>query len=271
LNAFSIASPDDYDAFQRERFYQRQMELGRLIAQEKLTDAAFDALISIGSKAGYFLRASDIAGMIPVDTVLDPNQIQRFQEAVQYLEQYRNEINSDSRCLNLLFKLWWMSQTGQPIMFNERQTVPFNSEDWLYVNRLVTDLLSLSNLRSVCLLKYIQGISTFHLGQIATSINIFRELEREAESIHSRKRIVRSYLVSDEMGAPRQIHGTVAWVNDEHTRGEADIEELRCRIRFLPLDFLRGRELKKNDPLEKFHIAFNFIGPIADPVGYKRS
>lgn len=49
------------------------------------------------------------------------------------------------------------------------------------------------------------------------------------------------------------------------------MEELRCNIAMIPVEFGAGQELRKNDPLSEFHIAFNFIGPVADPKPYYKA
>lgn len=271
LNAFSQADPDDFDAVQKENFFKRSFELGKLVSQDNISDQAIDNLLSIGSKAGYYLKAYSIVGEIPFEDELTSEQLAKFEHAVSYLQENFDEISEDSRCLNLLLRLWWMSKTGKPILFSERQTIPFDSDDWIFVHNIISKISGIEGLRPSLLLNYLDGISLFHLDRISTSFNRFREIERESERVGYRKRVIRKYLVSNPDSSPREFHGTVAWVNDEKTRGELDVEELRCKILFIPLDFRKGRELKKNDPLRKFHIAFNFIGPIADPISYLKT
>ena len=122
----------------------------------------------------------------------------------------------------------------------------------------------------VALLKFLQSLATFHLGWIDNALALFRELEQVTDYVLGRRRIIRSYLASTPSGEPAVFHGTVAWIDNEQRRGQAYVEELRCRIPMFPIEFARGRELRQGDPIGRFHIAFNFIGPMADPTPFYR-
>lgn len=271
LNAFSIADPDAFDPIQTKLYFESRYKLGELLAQPDLSESAFERLISLGSRAGYYLKASSIAGQIPTDRVLQKQEVQRARRAAEYLQANRSAISEDGRCLNLLLNLWWTGRTLRPILYGERQTLPFDLNDWRYVVDLISEIQATSYLHNENLLNLLMAIARFHIGELSTAIGIFRDLERESENVGGRKRVIRSYLFSSPDRKPKVFHGTVAWVTDDHSRGEVDVEELRYKIRFIPLDFPRGRQLKRHDPLPDFHIAFNFIGPIADPVGFLKS
>ena len=270
LYLFSTADPDDFDAIQKGMFHQRRLRIGQSFGRSDIAEEAFEALENQGSKAGYYLRASYLAGEIPYDSELDPTQKQRFRAAVDYLEDNRQKIAGDSRCLYLLLRLWWMLQTGKPILYQERQSVQFTQQDWRYAFDLTTELLAAGDDYPIPLVRYVQALAAFHLGSIGEALSMFRDLEREADYVRGRRRIIRSYLASTEDGRPRVFHGTVAWMDSEGRRGEVYVEELRRKLRFIPTDFPRRQELRRGDPLGKFHIAFNFIGPIADRMEYRR-
>jgi hypothetical protein len=114
---------------------------------------------------------------------------------------------------------------------------------------------------------YLSGIASFHLGRLEDAYEQFRELEREADRVSGRRRVIRSYLASQADGHPRVFHGTVAWVDEERNRGELYVEELRRNVRFFPLDFNRPG-IQAREAIGRFHIAFNFLGPIADPIAF---
>jgi hypothetical protein len=63
------------------------------------------------------------------------------------------------------------------------------------------------------------------------------------------------------------FHGTVTWVSPDAYRAEVFIDEIMRRLPFFPRDFGRTT-IARNEALGEFHIAFNFLGPIADPKGY---
>jgi hypothetical protein len=268
LHIFSLADPEIYDLKQRERFHGMRWRIGNLLGRSDISEDAFQSLVSQGSKAGYYLRAQYLAGTLLGDRQLNESQKQKFGAAVAYLEQHRTEIVGDSRCLYLLLRLWWMIQTGKPILMGERQVVAFDHEKWRYVLKLAIELLETQGQYPVALLKYLRGLAEFHLGSVESSIMHFRELEHDINAIPGARRIIRSFLASTSEGQPVVYKGSVAWVDDMRNRGAIYVEDLRCNITMLPVEFSHGRLLRQGDPITRFHIAFNFIGPIAEPLGY---
>lgn len=274
LHIFERAESEDFSFDQRERFHIRRSDIARSLGNLDLSDEAFDALQKMGSRAGYYLRAYHQAGLKPQELVNEP--ISKVQQAncrlaAEYLEEHRQEIADDGRCLYLLLRLWWLSHTGKPIFYHERQTVPFTQQDWLYCYLLIQGLMNTGEEYGNPSIKYLLGLAAFHTEDIEGSFEIFRELEREADYLQGRRRIARSYLASQldtptSTGIPQLFNGSVTWVDSERNRGELYVEQLRRTVRFLPLDFNKP-DIRKYESI-RFHLAFNFIGPIADPIGY---
>ena len=255
---------EGYDPEQQKKFQERRLEVADFIKNRKLADDAFNALVNQGSKAGYYLRAVQPISKYLFSGEFENSQIDEFTDAAKYLEKNRQNISGDGKCLSLLLRTWWISKAKKPLLTGERQAVPFSQGDWSYARELTKDILGTDEVYATPIVRYIHCISLFHLGEIENSMRAFRELEREAETMQGRKRIVRSYLVSDSNGKPKEYNGQVAWINEKGDRGQVYVEELYGRVLFIPFDFYSGKELRKNDSLPKFHIAFNFIGPIAD-------
>ncbi len=277
LHIFERADSEDFSFDQRERFHIRRSEIARSLGNLDLSNEAFDALQKMGSRAGYYLRAYRQAGLRPQDLVNEP--ISKMQQAncrlaAAYLEEHRQDIAGDGRCLYLLLRLWWLSHTDKPIFYHERQTVPFTQQDWLYCYLLIQDLMNAGEEYRNPSVKYLLGLAAFHIEDIEESFEIFRELEREADYLQGRRRIARSYLASQlnppaTTGIPQLFTGSVTWVDSERNRGELYVEQLRRTVRFLPLDFNKP-DIRKYESI-RFHLAFNFLGPIADPIGYYRA
>jgi len=263
LYALEMAEAEDYSVDQQEHFNMRRLEIGVLLERQDLSDDAFESLLAQGSCAGYFLRAYNKISGIPKNTGLTPFYRERCSSAVGYLEENRRAIANDSRCLYLLLHTWWGMQTGKPIYYGERQTVSLSEENWRYFLGIIIDLMNISDFSTNPSLMYLRGLATFHLGYIDNAFNIFRDLERESEYVTGRRRIIRSYLASTTEGKPRKFNGTVAWVSEDGRKGAIYVEEIRRNIRFLSRDFNRP-DIKKHDSVNEFHLAFNFLGPIAD-------
>lgn len=261
----SIIDPNNLSPEQLARFYQKQEITGTLIDDTAMSERAIEAMEMIGSKAGYFIKAQKIVGKIPVEEITDHNLYRRICDAYKFLNDNRQKISDDGRCLNLLLRLWWLVKTKKPIFWGERQTVNFSIEDWAFVWQITQEIINIGGIYLPLNIRFLYGLSTFHLSQTETSLVIFRDLERDADCIQGKRRIIRSYLASTPEGKPRVFHGQVAWINNKGDRGEVYVEELKKNILFLPYDFYTGRTINKNDSLGEFHIAFNFIGALAEP------
>ncbi len=263
-HAFDMAEGQDFGAIQQERFNQRRLEIFDLLGKTELSEQVFRDLLAQGSSAGYYLRASNLAGELAASKVPSSSQIASYRRAATYLEENRQAIAQDGRCLYLLLRLWWLIQTRRPMFYAERQVVAFGQQDWQYCQEIVFRLMAIGESYTTPSLKYISALASFHLGNIEDAFQVFKDLERESDYIQGRRRIIRSYLASNPNGTPRVFDGTVRWVNEDGTKGELYITGIRRNVTFFPPDFNR-RDIRKGETLSGFHIAFNFLGPIADP------
>ena len=270
LDALETVDPDLLDSGNLVRFHQRRYEVGILLGDQALTESAFQNLLSIGSAAGFYIRAREIGGSLIASQDGTRAQGRQYEAAWRYLEDHRSEIHFDPRCLNLLFDYWWLSKSGHRPFDEERAVLPFQENDWLYGLQLVRDLRGVESLNRGLTLSFLEALALFHLGQITQAIQLFREVENESYTVSSRRRILRSFVASEPNGIPRTFSGTVRSVDPGGRRAQVFVEELRQRITFLPADFGRP-EIRTGDSLGEFHIAFNFIGPIADPLTRSRA
>lgn len=267
LHAFEMAETEEFGIIQLERFYSRRLEIADELKKYDLSEETFEKLRIMGSGAGYYLRAFAMVKNLPLDRELNLTQYETCCAAVNYLEENRQAISQDGRSLYLLLRLWWLQKANRPIFYGERQTVPFGEEDWQYCMQIITQLMDIGELYRMPLLTYLYGLASFHRGFHEDALTIFRQLERESDYITGRRRIIRSYLAGTENGQPKKYTGEVAWVSDDVSKGEVYVNELQRRIRFLPRDFGKP-DIRKYDSLGEFHLAFNFLGPIADPPGF---
>jgi hypothetical protein len=268
LYAFQSSDPNDFRADQLERFQGRRMEFAAVISDADIEADAFEQLRAQGSAAGFYLKAVRLAGLIGGNARMDPSPGQA-RDALNYLRSHRVEIGSDLRSLNLLFDLWWRTQAGSRLFEKERAVLPLNESQWVECLGLLDSLQEAGESYRATTLAFVRGLALFHLASYGESIEIFRDVERDSDLVRGKRRIVRSYLASTASARPTKFHGTVAWIHDSLSKGEVYVEELRRKIQFIPKDFGRT-DFARGDSLGDFHIAFNFLGPLADPVGYYR-
>ena len=269
LEIFATSEFEDFSPDQQERFNQRRMAMGQLLGKEDLSEEAFQSLLKQGSKAGYCLKALQIVKGIDklrTEDMLSKVERQRFHDAASYLEENRGEIEGDGRCLNLLLHLWWRAKTGRRIFHGERQTVPFTQKDWQYCREIILKLMAASELYTTPRIKYLHGLAAFHLEDFPNAFQIFREIEQDFGHVRGRRRILRSYLISTSDGRPEVFTGSVVWTDGK--RGEVYVSELGRRVPFLPHNDFNRSNIQSGESLGKFHLALNFIGLIADPIGF---
>ena len=265
LDALETVDPDLLDGGNLQQFHKRRYEVGNLLGDDAMSEVAFQSLLDMGSAAGYYIRALEIGGSL-VNTEGRYVEIANCHEdAWSYLEEHRKAIGDDSRCLNLLFDYWWLIKTGHRLFERERVVLNFEEDDWLYALQLIRDLNTSQSSRRGLTLSFLQAILLFHLDQVPQAMQLFREVESESFVVSSRRRILRSFLASGSNGEPRVFHGNVRSIEPSGRRGQVFVEELRQYVTFLPTDFGRP-EIRRGDSLGAFHIAFNFIGPVADPL-----
>lgn len=264
LHVLTQADDGTLPTYDRERLGQRRMQIAGCLGDQKMSEEAFEALRQAGSTAGYYLRACQLAGE---DTLrsqrLRSADIDTAQAALQFLHDSYAHIRSDGRCLYLMFRLWWMVHTGTQTFAMERQSVPLSAEDWRFCDELVESILALRDFQDDLKLKFFHGLAAYHLGAIDETLRVFGELEKSAEHL-GRRRIVKSYVASNADGSPRTYTGHVKTIDRQGRRGMVYLPDIRREIPFYVRDF-NLPEVKIGDPLPGFHVAFNFIGPIADP------
>ncbi|MEU4383227.1 DEAD/DEAH box helicase family protein [Micromonospora echinofusca] len=267
LGAFDLLDPLELNPSQIDRYYERQQEFADTVGDIELADAAFESLAARNSGAGVYLRARAMANPSLLGMGLPRTDGTRTRNALQYLAQYPDLVAQDVRCQNLQFDLWWVLYGGQRIFADERYCLPFNGARWREALAMIERLERLGRTYRDVPLLLLRGLTEFHLGDLSAAFSTFDEVRRRSDEVRGRRRIVRSYLASASDGRPVIHNGTVLWVSDDLRRGEVQVDELRRRVTFIPREF-GARDLRPGANLGDFHIAFNFLGPIADPPGY---
>lgn len=269
LNAFEVIDPLDIDASQVARYHQRRQEFADLVGDVELAEEAFEALAARNSGAGVYLRTKAIADPSKLDEHPSVSDRDKIEKALHYLAQYKDLVSQDAKCLSLQFDLWWILHAGQRPFADERYCLPFSRSEWQCALDMIDRLQrSGQSYREIPLL-FLRGLCEFHLGNTSGALETYTEVTSRSDEVRGRRRIVRSYLSSGSDGRPAVYSGTVAWVSEDLRRGEVYVEELRRQVAFLPREF-GGRTLTRGINLGDFHIAFNFLGVVADPPAFLR-
>lgn len=261
VSAFQTVDVSSYPPASQVLLLRRQVRVGDEFDRFDLSEPAFRALQERGSAAGYVLRALRLAGARRSTDWTRSNAA----EALAYLERHDPAIGDDARALELRLDLWWVARAGDPLFARERVALPFGAADWRALLELVRRLRRTGQSFRPVALSFLAAIAEFHLENFSEALRTLREVERDSEEVRSRWRIIRSFVVSDPSGTPRQFHGVIADAFAGGLRGEVFVEEIQRRIPILASDF-GFQNLARDQPLGSFNIAFSFRGPIAEPT-----
>ena len=254
---------------QREKFEVRRMKVGSVLGEHTLTEDAYAALEASGSTAGYFLRARKLAPDFRKDVHDDfgEDECARAAQAAQFLESRFNRIENDERCLSLLLEFQWIAEMARRPLRGERQPLPAGSavQSRLYQTVQALNEASGDAVRHVT--TYLEAVLAWLTGDEDGAARKFRELARETE-FEDRGRVVRRHLVTDHKREPRRFSGRVVQLR---SAGHWDVlvDKVNMKVGLLSRDF-PNEDIAYGRSLKEFAVAFNFIGPIADPIGRRR-
>jgi hypothetical protein len=175
LYAFQTAESVDFDARQRERFHSRRLEFASHLDMQAMIEDAFATLVAQGSKAGYYLRALHMSGLPDSAKALtDARNLTHLQHALRYLEEHREPISGDGRCLDLLFDLWWMVETKTRLFAMERVPLPLNDTQWKHCLEILLELEATGQSHRPVFLAFLRGLALFHIGHVSQSFEVPR-------------------------------------------------------------------------------------------------
>lgn len=263
-SGLSQVEKDTLPPGQREKFEARRMRVGRILGDHTMTEEAYVALEADGSTAGYFLRARNYAPELNKDDVEVTKlaDLEKARRSADFLTMRLDKIQQDERCLWLLLENLWIAEMHRRPLRGVRQPLPVGDirRQFLDIVRALNHAAGESSRYGT---RYLEAVLTWLTEDYVAAREIFRHLYSETDNVYG-GRIVLRHVVSGPNGTPVSFTGRV-----ERQRGEGRwlirVNELNQTIALLERDFLR-EDVRYGRELSGFAIAFNFIGPIADPI-----
>ena len=172
----------------------------------------------------------------------------------------------DDRCQRLLLRLRWAQATGERLMFNQRGRTPVDQDQIFELREIVSALNEQAGADAHNRERFLEAVLCWLLKDTNRAIEIWRSLSHDTD-YEDRARVGRWLVATDENGSPRQFRGRVeaGRENNWQVRVEGVERPISLRARDFPnAELAHGRELRE------FGIAFNYIGPIADPLSHPR-
>ena len=250
---------------QQEKFQVRQMRLGPVLADTHLTEEAFRTLAAMGSTAGYFLKARMIAP--PFERKLvefnTSDQVSRAQRAADFLQSNLDKIDGDERCLSLLFECRWIAVMRCRAFRGRRQPLPAAAETRREFLGLLRALNISAGESARHVTRYLEAVLAWLSGAESDARRLFAELGRDSE-FEDWGRVVRRHRITSADGTPQVFGGRVVRKRSEG-HWLVRVDNLDRIVDLLERDF-REDEIATGRYVGRFGIAFNYIGPIADPL-----
>lgn len=259
-SALDLAETINLQPEQRVRYEQRRHKVASVLEDRVLGEDALRNLDVVAPAAAAFLRARQIAPDLSKDDTATDELIAIAVQAAEILES-SSDAMQDIRCLRLLVRMRWMAATRQRLFGGERGRTPSDS---LASNQLL-DIVTMQNeqlgeaIRSQD--RYLEAVLTFLSGDFRSSTDLWRELANDTE-FEDRSRVVRKLIATGIDGQPIDYSGRVR----RHLSGDrwlVDVDNLGAQVSLLEHEF-RSEQISPGRQLNRFWIAFNYIGPIAE-------
>lgn len=256
--------PSQLDPGEQERFEERRLKVAQALNNNLLAKDALTSLDQLGSKAGIFLQARAIGGALQGIGKASAEDLHRAECVNSFMNSHREKIKEDARCLRYFLKSSWLTATGSYFFGGERSSLPAQDEmtqEFLFLLETLGDLEGvLGDPRT----QYLRAVLLWRLRREHSAREVWHSLSRET-AFSDPRRVIRHHIWTESSGQPRLFHGRVTSNVIENGRARIQVEELRQEIELLQRDF-PTLELRRGASIPGgFFIAFNFIGPVAEP------
>lgn len=248
---------------QRARYLERRSRAAYVMGDVKLDDKTLAELESVAPAAATFLIAKRRAEHVDMnEPPFDDKTRGIAAKAADYISsRVAAGVAIDDRCQRLLLRLRWAQATGDRLMFNQRGRTPVDAGQIFELRAIVNALNEQAGDDARYRERFLEAVLCWLLKDTNRAIEIWRSLSVDTE-YEDRSRVVRWLVATDESGSTRLFRGRV------EKRGETDwirVEGIEKPIRVFARDFPND-ELSHGRELRNFGIAFNYIGPCADPL-----
>ena len=256
--------PNQLDWEQQERFEERRIRVAQALKDNRLEQEAFAKLDRLGSRAGIFLQARSIGGPLWGSGEVSAEDASNADRMTKFMKAHGDKIRDDSRCLWYYLRGLWLVATQSYLFGGERSPLPVEDETLREILVVLDTLGALDGAIGDPRTQYLRAVLMWRLRRENGARDLWRTLSRET-AFSDPRRVVRHHVWTESGGKPRLFHGRIVTGNFGRGRARVQVEELRQEVELLQRDF-PDSELRRGATVAGgFHIAFNFIGPIADP------
>lgn len=257
--------PDLLPPSQLQQYEQRRLKVSDVLGDQAMKEDAYSHLESVSPAVAYFLRARSMCPEIfgesegPFERAIQ----EKAGAAARFLAERKSAITSDIRCLHLLLQVQWVAATGSRLLHGHRGAIPFDLKPRAEIYRTVCDLNSAAGESARFQFRFLEATLAWIGGETERARSMWGSLSRDTEFEDS-SRVIRRLYVADENGKPKQFRGRLLKQRNE-THWLISVEGVEGNVDLLTRDF-KDEDLQLGRELNDFAIAFNYLGPIADPM-----
>ncbi|MGR1252339.1 P-loop NTPase [Aeromonas veronii] len=266
IGIFNEYTLDDFEVRYQTDFLHRKASLYDTIGRHEFSQQTLQQLKKISPEDYHYYKILKIIGNLNLTHSITEEVLCKVKSAILYIEKNHTEITRSYKLNVLHLRMYWIFENKCALLQGERVIIRKPRTFWEKILFLSNAVLSTSYNNNTIRYIFIKGVALFHLGLYKDSDDIFRYLARESDSISGPKRIFKSYLMANEDGVIK-FSGEIISINAYRNRGEVYIDELKTKVMFFPSDFNVSSD-DKGSILNSFHVAFNFLSPIADNEKY---
>ena len=251
---------------QKAKYLERRSQVAYVMGNAELDEETLARLERVAPAAATFLIAKRKAAPISASEPPFDNETRGIagQTADYISSRAAAGIALDDRCQRLLLRLRWAQATGERLMFDQRGRTPVDADQVYALYMIVNALNEKAGADARYRERFLEAVLCWLLRDTKRANDIWRSLAHDTES-EDRSRVVRWLVETDESGAPRQFRGRVEAQGKGADAWWVRVEGIDRLIRMSARDF-RNDDLATGRELRNFGIAFNYIGPSADPL-----
>ena len=252
------------DQEQAERFHERRVKVAQTLDDNRLEQDALEALDRMGSRAGIYLQAKNIGGYLRGSGNATAEDVSNADRVISFMRKHSESILDDARCVRYFLRSLWLAATASYLFGGERSPLP-DQENMLQEILSLLDILGdLEGAAGDPRTRYLRAVLMWRLRREDGAREIWKSLSQET-AYSDPRRVVRHHVWTESGGQARLFHGRVTSDAVGRGRVRVQVEELRQEVELRQQDFPHLNLRHNANVPGGFHIAFNFIGPVADP------
>lgn len=266
ISIFNEYNVEDLEERYRVNFLNRKTDLYEKIGNETISQQTLEQLKIVSAEDYHYYKLTKLMSNINLTGNFNTDNITNLENALDYIYRHKDECFISYKITVLHLRLFWLLENKSPMLKGERVIIKKGDDFWEEIIVLTQRIQSLAYNNNIIIYVYLKAVALFHLGRYKDSEILFKKLARDSDSISGSRRVFKSFLMANEKGI-RKFSGEIISLNIARNRGEIYIDEINNKITIFPSDFNLSSE-DKGIQINDFHIAFNFINPVADNEKY---